>query len=64
MPNALQSYFHRGTTKQNSSHWNTYCKGCVKHEKKLLQDAGTFDAVDWQEEGQSFLDGELKVLLH
>jgi hypothetical protein len=62
MVNALQSYFHKGTEKQNSSHWINYCKGCVKHEKKLLQDAGTFDAVDWQEGGQSFREGELSFL--
>jgi hypothetical protein len=62
MVNTLQSYFHKGTEKQNSSHWINYCKGCVKHEKKLLQDAGTFDPVDSQEGGQSFRDGELKVL--
>ncbi|KAJ6484889.1 ribonuclease H-like domain-containing protein [Mycena sanguinolenta] len=37
----MWSYFYKGKVKQNTSHWNTYCKGCVKHEQKLLQDAGT-----------------------
>ncbi|KAJ6460569.1 ribonuclease H-like domain-containing protein, partial [Mycena sanguinolenta] len=51
----MWSYFYKGKVKQNTSHWNTYCKGCVKHEQKLLQDAGTYDSADWLKEGPSFL---------
>ncbi|KAK7055666.1 ribonuclease H-like domain-containing protein [Favolaschia claudopus] len=45
-----------GRPKFNSSHWATYCKGCIQHEKELLQNTGTFDSVDWQQGGQSFVD--------
>ncbi|KAK7027215.1 hypothetical protein R3P38DRAFT_3191585 [Favolaschia claudopus] len=34
----------------------TYCKGCIQHEKELLQNTGTFDSVEWQHGGQSFVD--------
>ncbi|KAF8147450.1 hypothetical protein K438DRAFT_1780071 [Mycena galopus ATCC 62051] len=55
----MWDHFHKGKIRQNTSHWKTHCKGCVKHEQKLLQDAGTCDSVDWQAEGQSFWDGSL-----
>ncbi|KAJ7513130.1 hypothetical protein B0H11DRAFT_2303374 [Mycena galericulata] len=28
---SLQQYFYQGITKQNVSHYHTYCKACVKH---------------------------------
>ncbi|KAK6996192.1 hypothetical protein R3P38DRAFT_3287881 [Favolaschia claudopus] len=46
-----------GRPKFNSSHWATYCKGCIQHEKELLQNTRTFDSVDYQHGGQSFVDG-------
>ncbi|KAK6972310.1 hypothetical protein R3P38DRAFT_3240082 [Favolaschia claudopus] len=43
-----------GRPKFNSSHWATYCKGCIQHEKELLQNTRT------QHGGQSFVDGAKK----
>ncbi|KAF8187363.1 hypothetical protein K438DRAFT_1764962 [Mycena galopus ATCC 62051] len=51
-----RSIMMQSKTKQNSSHWESFCKGCVKLEQQLLQNAGTYDSADWQAEGQSFLD--------
>ncbi|KAJ7936238.1 hypothetical protein B0H13DRAFT_1853607 [Mycena leptocephala] len=50
-------FFYQGSDMQNQSHWKSYCKGCVNHLKKLLQDAGTFDEADWQRgtQGVSFV---------
>ncbi|KAF8164281.1 hypothetical protein K438DRAFT_2067454 [Mycena galopus ATCC 62051] len=48
----MWSHFWQGKTKQNSSHWESFCKGCVKQEQQLLQNAGTYDSADWQAEGQ------------
>ncbi|KAF8142876.1 hypothetical protein K438DRAFT_2111369 [Mycena galopus ATCC 62051] len=53
---ALAGYFHNLHELQNASHYFNYCKGCVLHQKKLLQDAGTYDETEWQAEGQSFID--------
>ncbi|KAJ6629669.1 ribonuclease H-like domain-containing protein [Mycena sp. CBHHK59/15] len=57
MSNALWAYFYKGE-KQNKSHFHSYCKGCVKHQQELLQDAGTYNATDWREGGQSFTNGK------
>ncbi|KAF8146019.1 hypothetical protein K438DRAFT_1781380 [Mycena galopus ATCC 62051] len=46
----LAGYFHNLQELQNASHYFNYCKGCVLHQKKLLQDAGTYDETDWQAE--------------
>ncbi|KAJ7805467.1 hypothetical protein B0H14DRAFT_3771606 [Mycena olivaceomarginata] len=53
---ALAGYFHNLREKRNLSHYRTYCRGCVLHQKKLLQDAGTYNDADWQAEGDSFID--------
>ncbi|KAJ7653902.1 ribonuclease H-like domain-containing protein [Mycena polygramma] len=47
----LSDYFHRGT-KQNSSHYHTYCKACVKHH---LDGVGA-TAADLIEGSQAFKD--------
>ncbi|KAK7042800.1 ribonuclease H-like domain-containing protein [Favolaschia claudopus] len=54
----MWSHFYKATwkDKQNSSHYVSYCKGCVKREKQRLQVNGTFDQADWTAEGQSFRD--------
>jgi hypothetical protein len=54
----LTAYFHNLREKQNLSHYKTYYTGCVLHQKKLLQDAGTYNNADWQVEGDSFINGE------
>ncbi|KAJ7463541.1 ribonuclease H-like domain-containing protein [Mycena latifolia] len=35
MSNSLTEYFHRGE-KQNSTHFKTYCKSCVKHQMESV----------------------------
>ena len=32
----LWSYFHRGD-KQNTTHWEAYCKACVTHYQRVLE---------------------------
>ncbi|KAJ6494539.1 hypothetical protein C8R45DRAFT_927719 [Mycena sanguinolenta] len=54
----MWSHFYKGTVKRNSSHWNMYCKGCIKHEQKLLQDTGTYNSIDWLNKGPSFIAGD------
>ncbi|KAJ7836831.1 hypothetical protein B0H13DRAFT_1912850 [Mycena leptocephala] len=36
----LWAYFHNLGVKQNKSHYESHCKGCVSNERKLLQEAG------------------------
>lgn len=50
-------HFDDSKIKQNQSHNKTYCNGCLDHQKKLLQDSGTYDDVDWKAKGESFLNG-------
>ncbi|KAK7006663.1 hypothetical protein R3P38DRAFT_3214017 [Favolaschia claudopus] len=52
-----------GKPKFNSSYWATYCKGCIQHEKELLQNTGTFDSVDWQHEKEINAEAELMEAL-
>ncbi|KAJ7803588.1 hypothetical protein B0H14DRAFT_2613203 [Mycena olivaceomarginata] len=53
---ALAAYFHNLREKQNLSHYRIYCRGCVLHQKKLPQDAGTYNNADWQAEGDCFIN--------
>jgi hypothetical protein len=48
----LKDHFHSLGKKQNSSHFETYCKGCVSHHHDELKAAGTYDAGDFQDHGQ------------
>ena len=60
--NALASFFHCGE-KQNSSHYHTYCKGCVEHHKTIstmverTNDKGNM-TMELTDNARSFEDGE------
>ncbi|KAJ7693020.1 hypothetical protein B0H17DRAFT_1330580 [Mycena rosella] len=44
---AFWKYFDNSGKKQNQSHYHSYCLGCLDHQKRLLQDAGTFNQAEW-----------------
>ncbi|KAJ7253812.1 ribonuclease H-like domain-containing protein [Mycena rebaudengoi] len=37
--NPLWNFFWEGKSKVNSSHWETWCKGCVRHHENLIKQA-------------------------
>ncbi|KAJ7223699.1 ribonuclease H-like domain-containing protein [Mycena rebaudengoi] len=39
----LWAFFHKGTTKVNSSHWNTWCKDCVQHYENRIKESRLYD---------------------
>ena len=44
--NTLWNHFHWGE-KQNSSHYYTFCKGCVAHHEAKLKEAAAADWESW-----------------
>ncbi|KAK6987949.1 hypothetical protein R3P38DRAFT_2805203 [Favolaschia claudopus] len=64
MSSPMQAHFIElvQTTNQTAASPSpTYCKGCVKHERELLVEAGIYDSMDWQQHGQSFRDACIRA---
>ncbi|KAK6987831.1 hypothetical protein R3P38DRAFT_3291520 [Favolaschia claudopus] len=51
-----------GRPRFNSSHWATYCKGCIQHEKELLQNTRTFDSKPVRKFAEKEINAEAELM--